>query len=467
MSELRLYNTLTRQKERFEPREPGPVRVYSCGPTVYGHAHLGNLRPYLFADLLKRTLRYFGFEVRHVINITDVGHIVEDADLGEDKVELAAREQGVSVWEIAERWTRVFQTDLERLGVEAPDVWCKATDHIREQIEMIQTLEQKGFTYRTSDGIYFDTSMDPHYGELARLQLDQQQTQERIEGSSEKRRPQDFALWKLSPEGAPKRQMEWDSPWGAGFPGWHIECSAMSSKYLGETFDIHTGGIDHIPVHHPNEIAQSEGAYGKRPWVKVWMHSAWMMFESGKMSKSKGATLNLDHLLERGVEPDAYRFFHHNAHYRQQSTYSDDALQRARTGYQRLARHARDLQEATDSKGRDQVEAVRGRFRAALADDLNAPQALAVVWETVRTPELGSVEKWELLREFADVLGLRLWDDVQAEGQSDARVEALVRERDAARAAKDWGRADEIRQQLKAEGIILEDSPQGTHWHRA
>ncbi len=467
MSELRLYNTLTRQKERFEPREAGPVRVYSCGPTVYGHAHLGNLRPYLFADLLKRTLRYFGFEVRHVINITDVGHIVEDADLGEDKVELAAREQGVSVWEIAEKWARVFKSDLERLGIEEPDVWCNATDHIQEQIEMIQTLERKGFTYRTSDGIYFDTSRDPHYGELARLRLDQQQTQERIEGSSEKRRPQDFALWKLSAEEAPKRQMEWGSPWGVGFPGWHIECSAMSSNYLGETFDIHTGGVDHIPVHHPNEIAQSEGAFGKRPWVKVWMHSAWMMFERAKMSKSRGATLNLDHLLERGVEPGAYRFFHLNAHYRQQTTYSDDALQRARTGYQRLARHARELREAADSKGADQVEAFRGRFRSALGDDLNAPQALAVVWEAVRTPALGSVERWELLREFAEVLCLRLREDVQKEGESDARIDALVRERDAARAEKDWGRADEIREQLKAEGIILEDSPRGTRWHRA
>jgi cysteinyl-tRNA synthetase len=241
----------------------------------------------------------------------------------------------------------------------------------------------------------------------------------------------------------------------------------MSSRYLGETFDIHTGGVDHIPVHHPNEIAQSEGAFGVRPWVKVWMHSAWMMFEKAKMSKSKGATLNLDHLLERGVEPDAYRFFHLNAHYRQQTTYSDDALQRARTGYQRLVRHARELQDATDSKGHEMVEAFRGRFRSALADDLNAPQALAVVWDAVRTPALGSVEKGELLSEFADVLGLRLREDVQMEGESDARIDALVRERDEAREAKDWGRADEIREQLKVDGIILEDSPKGTRWHRA
>ncbi len=467
MTELRLYNTLVRRKEPFAPREPGPVRIYSCGPTVYGHAHLGNMRPYLFADLLKKTLRYFGHEVRHVMNITDVGHIVDDADLGEDKVELAARVQGVSAWEIAERWTAVFKSDLERLGIEEPDSWCKATAHIPEQIAMIQRLEEGGFTYRTADGIYFDTSKDPHYGELARLDLDRQQTQERIEGAAGKRHPQDFALWKFSPAEGPPRQMEWDSPWGVGFPGWHIECSAMSSRYLGETFDIHTGGVDHIPVHHPNEIAQSEGAFGKRPWVSVWMHSGWMMFEQAKMSKSTGGTVTLDHLVERGVEPAAYRYFHLNAHYRQQTSYSDEALQRARTGYRRLLHHARELRRRTDDAGSDRVEGFRARFRAALADDLNAPQALAVTWQVVRSEALGSVQKWELLREFDGVLGLRLDEMATASVATDERIDALVRERDAAREARDWAGADEIRQQLSAEGIILEDSREGTRWHRA
>jgi cysteinyl-tRNA synthetase len=466
VSGLRFYNTLTRRKEEFAVREPGPVRIYSCGPTVYSHAHLGNMRPYLFVDLLKRTLRYFGHDVRHVINITDVGHIVDDADLGEDKIELAARQQGVSAWEIAERWTQVFKSDLAQLGVEEPDIWCKATDHIDEQIEMIERLEEKGFTYRTSDGIYFDTSKDPHYGELARLNLDQQQVQERIGQTPEKRHPQDFALWKLSVEGGPKRQMEWDSPWGRGFPGWHLECSAMSSKYLGETFDVHTGGVDHVPVHHTNEIAQSESAFGKRPWVKFWMHSAWMMFEKAKMSKSKGTTVNLDQLMELGIEPAAYRLFHLNAHYRQQTSFSDEGLQGAQTAYRRLVRLAGEIRAATDSAGSGHVEAFRVRFRAALADDLNAPQALAVTWEVVRTEVLGSVEKWELLREFDTVLGLRLAEATAAEVETDARIDALVRERDAAREAKDWARADEIRAQLGADGITLEDSRKGTRWHR-
>ena len=467
MSELRLYNTLTRRKEAFAPREPGPVRVYSCGPTVYGHAHLGNMRPYLFADLLKKTLRYFGYEVRHVMNITDVGHLVSDADEGEDKIELAARKEGVSAWDVAQKWTDVFKADLARLGVEEPDIWCKATDHIEEQIEMIRRLEDKGFTYRTSDGLYFDTSRDPHYGELARLNLEQQQAQERIEGTTGKRHPSDFALWKLSPEEGPRRQMEWDSPWGRGFPGWHIECSAMSSCYLGKSFDIHTGGVDHIPVHHTNEIAQSEGAYGKRPWVKVWMHSAWMMFEKAKMSKSEGTTVTLDHLIEQGIEPGAYRFFHLNAHYRQQTSYSEEAIEGSRAAYRRLVRHARELRGGSDSHGADLVEGFRARFRAALADDLNAPQALAVTWDVVRSDSLGSVEKWQLLCEFDSVLGLRLEGAAAVDVEMDARIDALVRERDEARASKDWARADELRDQLREEGIVLEDSREGTRWHRA
>ena len=467
MSELRLYNTLTRRKEAFALREPGPVRVYSCGPTVYGHAHLGNMRPYLFADLLKKTLRYFGYEVQHIMNITDVGHLVSDADEGEDKIEMSARREGVSAWDVAQKWTDVFKADLVRLGVEEPDIWCKATDHIAEQIEMIERLEEGGFTYRTSDGIYFDTSRDTHYGELARLNLEQQQTQERIEGTTDKRQPSDFALWKLSPEEGPRRQMEWDSPWGRGFPGWHIECSAMSSHYLGESFDIHTGGVDHIPVHHTNEIAQSEGAYGKRPWVKVWMHSAWMVFEKAKMSKSKGTTVTLDHLIERGIEPGAYRFFHLNAHYRQQTSYSEEAIEGSRVAYRRLVRHARELRAGSDSRGADLVEGFRARYRAALADDLNAPQALAVTWDVVRSDSLGSLEKWQLLYEFDSVLGLRLEGAAAVDVEMDARIDALVRERDDARASKDWARADELRDQLSGEGIALEDSREGTRWQRA
>jgi len=466
MSELVLYNTMTRAKEPFAPLEPGRVRIYSCGPTVYSRQHLGNLRTYLFPDLLNRTLRYFGYPVRHVINITDVGHLTSDADTGDDKMEKAARETQTSAWEIAAKWTAVFRADLAKLHFREPDVWCKATDHIPQQIEMIAALEAKGFTYRTSDGLYFDTAKDPHYGELARLDLAAQAASGRIEHASEKRNPSDFALWKLSPPGA-QRQMEWDSPWGRGFPGWHIECSAMIVAYLGQTFDIHTGGADHIPVHHPNEIAQSENALGVRPWVRFWMHTGWLMFDGEKISKSTGGSvLNLDELVAKGFEPLAFRYFALGGHYRQQLTFSDEAMRGAQTSWRRLVRHAAELRGDASHGGEAEAEALRARFRAALADDLNAPRALAVTWEVVRSEALGGREKWSLLREFDAVLGLGLAEARPVAQETDARIDALVAERDAARAARNWKRADELRAELRALGIELVDSPAGTRWRR-
>jgi len=464
--ELVLYNTLTRTKEPFAPLEPGRVRIYSCGPTVYNRQHLGNLRTYLFPDLLNRTLRYFGYPVRHVINITDVGHLTSDADSGDDKMEKAARETQTSAWEIAAKWTAVFRADLAKLHFREPDVWCKATDHIPQQIEMIRALEAKGFTYRTGDGIYFDTAKDPHYGELARLDLAAQAASGRIEHASEKRNPSDFALWKLSPPSA-QRQMEWDSPWGRGFPGWHIECSAMSVEYLGKTFDIHTGGADHIPVHHPNEIAQSENALGVRPWVRYWMHTGWLMFEGEKISKSTGGSvLNLDELIAKGFEPLAFRYFALGGHYRQQLTFSDEAMRGAQAAWRRLVRHAAELRGDASHGGAVEAEALRARFREALADNLNAPRALAVTWEVVRSDALGGREKWSLLREFDAVLALGLAEAKPQVQETDAKIDALVAERDAARAAKDWKRADELRAELRALGIELVDSPQGTRWRR-
>ena len=464
--ELVLYNTLTRTKEPFAPLEPGRVRIYSCGPTVYNRQHLGNLRTYLFPDLLNRTLRYFGYPVRHVINITDVGHLTSDADSGDDKMEKAARETQTSAWEIAAKWTAVFRADLAKLHFREPDVWCKATDHIPQQIEMIRALEAKGFTYRTGDGIYFDTAKDPHYGELARLDLAAQAASGRIEHASEKRNPSDFALWKLSPPSA-QRQMEWDSPWGRGFPGWHIECSAMSVEYLGKTFDIHTGGADHIPVHHPNEIAQSENALGVRPWVRYWMHTGWLMFEGEKISKSTGGSvLNLDELIAKGFEPLAFRYFALGGHYRKQLTFSDEAMRGAQAAWRRLVRHAAELRGDASHGGAVEAEALRARFREALADDLNAPRALAVTWEVVRSDALGGREKWSLLREFDAVLALGLAEAKPQVQETDAKIDALVAERDAARAAKDWKRADELRAELRALGIELVDSPQGTRWRR-
>jgi cysteinyl-tRNA synthetase len=468
VSELRLYNSLTRGKDVFEPLEPGHVRLYSCGPTVYSRQHLGNMRPYLFSDLLRRTLEYAGYEVRQVINITDVGHLTDDADLGADKVEQAAREQGLSAWDVAEKWTRIFKQDLEKLNCKPPAVWCKATEHVAEQIEMVKVLEQRGFTYRTSDGIYFDTAKDPHYGELAQVDLDALRSGERITGADEKRNRPDFALWKFSPSEGPRRQMEWDSPWGVGFPGWHVECSAMSSKYLGVPFDIHTGGVDHLPVHHPNEIAQSENAFDVRPWVRYWMHEEWLMFDGEKISKSTGGTVSLDDLEADGIEPLAFRLFFLSAHYRQQQGFSDDAIRGAQAAYRRLVRHAVELRETSDRSGATaEVEALRDRFRAAVYDDLNAPQALAVLWDAVRSAALGGAEKWELVAEFDRVLGLDLAEARLDVPDIDERIEGLIREREQARAAKDYARADEIRVQLREEGIVLEDGPGGTTWRRA
>jgi cysteinyl-tRNA synthetase len=415
---------------------------------------------------LNRTLRYFGYHVRHVINITDVGHLTSDADSGDDKMEKAARESRASAWDIAARWTGVFRADLAKLNFREPDLWCRATDHIPQQIAMIETLAAKGFTYRTSDGLYFDTSKDPHYGELARLDLAEQETQERIEHAGEKRNTADFALWKLSPPGE-SRQMEWDSPWGRGFPGWHIECSAMSIAHLGPRFDIHTGGVDHIPVHHPNEIAQSEAALGVHPWVPYWLHGGWLMFGDSKLSKSTGGSvLNLDALLDSGIAALSYRYFLLGGHYRQQLAFSEEAIRGAESARNRLLRHAIEAREDGSSRGKQEQAELRARFRAALADDLNAPRALAVAWEVARSDSLGGREKWELLCEFDAVLALGLADAKPEEQETDAEIDALVRARDAARADKNWKRADELRNELKRRGITLTDSPQGTRWKR-
>ncbi len=474
MSELRLFNSLGRTKQLFASLDPkpGPVRIYSCGPTVYSRQHSGNMRPYVFADLLKRTLRLFGYEVKHVVNVTDVGHLTDDLDQGDDKMELAAQRSGESVWDIASRYTRLWQEDLAKLGVAAPDVLCRATDHIPQQIAMIQRLEERGFAYRIRDGVYFDPARAPHYGELCGgVSSEDQQAQERIEAAGDKRNPCDFALWKLSPPDGPRRQMEWDSPWGRGFPGWHIECSAMSAEYLGVPFDIHTGGIDHIPVHHTNEIAQSEGATGVRPSVRFWLHNGWLMIDGSKMAKSAGTVVNLDHLGERGIQPLAFRYFLLSAHYRQQMNFNEEAILGAQAAYDRLARHAERLRESPPASG-SLGEEYRERFEAALGDDLNAPQALAVMWEMLRSGELADADKWRLLCEFDAVLGLdlrnaRVTMAAGGDSEADARIAALVRERDQARKARNFARADEIRKQLSGEGIVLEDSRDGeTRWRR-
>ena len=469
MSELFLYNTRTRRKERFEPIEAGHAHIYSCGPTVYAPQHLGNLRAYLFADLLKRALLVEGLRVTYVINITDVGHLTDDADSGEDKMERAAERSGRSAAEIAAQYTEQWLRDRRRLRCLEADVYCKATEHIPQQIDLARRLEAKGYTYRLGDGLYFDTAKFPRYAEFARLDLAGQTGGARIGDVAGKRQPQDFALWKFAAPGV-RRQQEWDSPWGRGFPGWHIECSAMSVHYLGVHFDLHTGGIDHVPVHHTNEIAQSEAGYDVHPWVNVWMHNEFLNLGDEKVSKSKGHTLALEDLVARGIESLAYRYFFLQAHYRQQQSFSFAEMESAATGYRRLLAAAVEARAAADepaSNERAALESERGEFWAAVRDDLNAPRAMEVTWRVARGA-LSPAAKRELLLDFERWLGLGLDTEVpHTENQEgDPRIDALLEARRAARARRDFAEADRIRDALRAEGIEIEDTKDGARWRR-
>lgn len=486
MSEIEFYDTRTRSRRRFEPLEPGRVGIYSCGPTVYAPQHVGNLRSRLFSDLLKRFLRSEGFEVTHVINITDVGHLVSDADEGEDKMEAAARRAGRSAEEIAEHYTRLWREDAAAVNCLPPEHNPRATEHIAEQIELARRLEAGGYLYRLEDGLYFDTSRFPRYAELAHLHLAGQSEGARIGVVAGKRNPADFAVWKFAEPGV-QRLQEWDSPWGRGFPGWHLECSAMSVRYLGTRFDIHTGGIDLATVHHTNEVAQSECGFGVHPWVNFWMHNEYLVLggddvegDSGaasgagagagaKMSKSKGNVKTLSDLVARGLDPLAFRYFFLQAHYRQQQAFSLGALEAAATGYRRLRTIAAAL-ESVEGEGSAEAQApFRGRFREALADDLNAPRALAVVWDVARSESLSDADRRDLLRSFEPVLGLRLGEPLEEAAEAweeDPRIDGLLAERQAARAAKDWARADRIRDTLTAEGIEIVDTPDGPRWRR-
>jgi cysteinyl-tRNA synthetase len=468
LTELTLYNTRTRRKERFDPLVPGRAGVYTCGPTVYSQQHIGNMRPNLFADLLVRALLAEGLAVTHVINITDVGHLTQDdIDEGEDKMELAARKAGLSAEEIAATYTAQWLEDRRRLACREPDVLCKATEHIAEQIEMIEKLEEKGVTYRIDDGIYFDTSKFPRYSEFARLDREALRSGERIGAVQGKRRGADFALWKFPPPGA-ARQQEWDSPWGRGFPGWHIECSAMSTRYLGERFDIHTGGVEHVKVHHTNEIAQAECALDVHPWVTVWMHEDWIIFQGEKISKSLGNITTLQDLVDQGFLPLSFRYFFLQAHYRKQQNYHDEAMAAADRGYRRLLAQTLPLAAATGEVDPARLAPWRERFWEAVRDDLNAPRALAVAMEAARSDELEPHERRALLEEFDAWLGLGLLTaELPEEAQeSDPRIDAAVTEREAARANRDFAAADRIRDELLAEGVVIEDTPEGPRWRR-
>ncbi len=447
---LHLYDTYTRSLRAFEPLKPPEVGLYTCGPTVYDYAHIGNLRTYIFADVLKRALTLHGYRVKHVMNITDVGHLLSDGDLGEDRMEMAARMRGESAWDLAERYTQAFMADLERLNVVEPTVWARATDHIEEQIDMVKCIEEKGFTYRTDDGIYFDTSKLDDYGYLGRLDLAGLQAGARVR-LGEKRNPTDFALWKFSPEGQ-QRQMEWDSPWGTGFPGWHIECSAMSAKYLGPYFDIHCGGEDHINVHHSNEIAQTQACYGTR-LANFWLHAYFLQVDSGRMGKSVGNFIRLQQLIDRGYDPLAYRYLCLGAHYRSHLTFSWDALDGAVTALDRL----RETVYGWGTPG-EVDESWFDQFVAQVDDDLNMPRALAVVWDLTRS-DLSDADKKATVLRYDEVLGLKLGEWRPAEVP--AEVLDLVRRRDDARAARQWAEADELRDEIMEAGYEVRDTPDG------
>jgi cysteinyl-tRNA synthetase len=452
MMSLRLYDTYTRSLREFKPIQEDHVGLYTCGPTVYNYAHIGNLRTYIFEDILRRTLEFNGYSVKHVMNITDVGHLVSDADTGEDKMEKGSRRTGKSAWEIAEFYTQAFREDLKRLNILEPHIWCRATDHIAEQIALIQCIEAKGFTYRLSDGIYFDTSKLPDYGYLARLDVEGLQAGARID-MGEKRHPTDFALWKFSPSGQ-KRQMEWDSPWGVGFPGWHIECSAMSAKYLGVFFDIHCGGEDHIPVHHTNEIAQTEACHGTR-LANFWMHGYFLQVDEEKMSKSSGEFLRLQTLIDNGYDPLAYRLFCLSAHYRAKLNFTWESLDGAAISLDRLRTQVYEWGET------GKVDANYARqFTEQVNDDLNMPRALAVTWEVARSDLPAPVRKATLLH-FDRVLGLGLGDWQPPKEEIPDSILALVQKRQQARSEKRWAEADALRQQIVAAGYEVEDTPQG------
>ena len=467
MAGLVLFDTRTRSKRLFEPLEAGHARVYSCGPTVYSAQHIGNLRPYLFADLLKRALLAEGFRVTHVINVTDVGHLTGDVDTGEDKMELAARRTGRRAEDIAAEYTSQWLRDRRRLHCLDPEVLCKASEHVPAQIEMIRALEEKGYTYRIADGIYFDVSKFPRYAELGQLDLAGQQRSERVGDVPGKRHPADFALWKFAAPDV-RRQQEWDSPWGRGFPGWHIECSAMSTQYLGRQFDIHTGGIDHLTVHHTNEVAQSECALDVHPWVQFWMHEEFLLFDGEKMAKSKGRVYLLDDLLAQGFLPLSFRFFFLQAHYRKQQAFTDEAMAAADRGYRRLLLQTLPLRDAAGEADPACLAEPRGRFLEAVRDDLNAPRALAVAGEVARDESLAPAERRALLEEFDRWLGLDLLtaEPPASPQELDPRVDALVAAREDARKRRDFAEADRIRDALAAEGVAIEDTPAGPRWRR-
>ncbi|MFA7653738.1 MAG: cysteine--tRNA ligase [Candidatus Magasanikbacteria bacterium] len=451
---ITLFNTLSHKIENFKPLKKGKVNLYTCGPTVYNYAHIGNLRTYVFEDILKRVFKFNGYKIKHVMNITDVGHLTSDADEGEDKMEREAARAGKSAWEIASFYTIAFRKDLAELNISEPNIWCRATEHIKEQIKLIKKLERKGFTYKTLDGIYFDTSKLTDYGKLANLKKQELRAGVRISMGA-KKNPTDFALWKFSPP-LIKRQMEWESPWGIGFPGWHIECSAMAEKYLGQPFDIHCGGIDHIPVHHTNEIAQSEAANG-RPLANYWLHGEFLLTGDAKMAKSERNFITLQTIKDRGISPLAYRYLLLQTHYRKQLTFSWEALQAAQNGLNNFYEKAKKL-----SDNKKPSSFFKNKFLEKINNDLDVPGALSWVWQGLKDGDFSL----ETLYKFDEVLGLQIKEqEIKNKNETNieipSEVKKLITERAAARAEKNWTKSDELRDELEKSGYVVKDTKDG------
>lgn len=449
---LRIYNTLSRKIEEFKSIEPNRVGMYACGPTVYDYQHIGHMRRYVGDDILVRVLKYNGFEVKHVMNITDVGHLTSDADTGEDKMEKGAEEQNLSVWDLAKNYEKQFMDSMEALNIVRPSVVVRATEAIEDQIELVKIIEEKGFAYKISDGVYFDTSKFKEYGRLTGQNLEELKAGTRVD-VKEKKNPTDFALWKFSPKGS-KRQMEWISPWGKGFPGWHVECSAMSMKALGPTFDIHTGGIDHISIHHTNEIAQSEAASGK-PFVNYWVHHAFLLVEGEKMSKSLGNYITVQDVVKKGFDPLALRYLYLQTHYKQETNFTWDALEASQNALERLRKEV-----SSFDKPKVGCAEFEEKFEAAINNDLNMPEALAVAHELLKS-DYPTHAKAESLFKFDEVLGLNLSSAQSSKKAKDEQipeeVQKLAKDRDELRKQRKFHLSDQLRNKILKMGYELHD----------
>lgn len=470
MQDIFLSNSLTRKKEKVVPLKPREIGLYTCGPTVYDYATIGNFRTYVTSDILVRVLGFNSYDVKYVMNLTDVGHLsgdnVGDADTGEDRIEEAAKKQGKTAWDISNFFIEEFINDIEKINMRVPWKMPKATDHINEQINLIKKLEKKGITYKTSDGVYFDTKeyekkTKKKYGKLSTL--DKIREGARIKKNPEKRNPRDFALWKYSKKGS-ERHMEWKSPWGMGFPGWHLECSAMSMKYLGESFDIHVGGEDLRTTHHPNEIAQAEGATGKQ-FVKYWIHVTFLQVEGKRMGKSMGNAYTIEDIEKKGFDPLSLRYLYLTSHYKDTLNFTWDGLKSAQTALQKLRKQMMSLSKSKtrttlSADKEEKIQKFNRDFITSVNGDLNTPKALSVVWQIIKS-NIPDIDKYDLIISFDEVLGLGLRNLSKFEVKVSGKVKDLLEKREQLRAQNKFDQADTVRKKIKKLGFTLEDTPEG------